>query len=198
MNSQSLPEKLILASGSKYRQQLLQRLGIAFDCHAPQIDESSGDHEAPIELVRRLAALKAEAVSREFPRAIVIGSDQLAVFDGNVIGKPGSYKNALRQLTTFSGQTVEFLTAVSVQCLESGFEEQHTDSTQVCFSNLKTEQIERYLEKEKPFDCTGSFKAESLGIVLFDQINSTDPTALIGLPLIATATMLRRAGLQLP
>ena len=198
MNSESLPEKLILASSSKYRQQLLQRLGIAFDCHSPQIDVSGREHETPIELVRRLASLKAETVSREYPRAIVIGSDQLAVFDGKVIGKPGSYKNALQQLTSFSGQTVEFLTAVSVQCLESGFEEQYTDCTRVCFSNLETEQIERYLEKEKPFDCAGSFKAESLGIALFDQINCTDPSALIGLPLIATAAMLRRAGLQLP
>jgi len=198
MNSESLSSRLILASSSKYRKILLNRLGIPFECLSPDIDETAHHHESPFDLVERLAAEKAEAISREHPRAIVIGSDQLAVFDGQIIGKPGTSQVALEQLTSFSGQLVEFLTAVSVQSVESNFKEQHTDRTRVCFRTLRTDEIERYLEKEKPFDCAGSFKAESLGITLFERISCEDPTALTGLPLICTAAMLRRAGLQLP
>lgn len=198
MNSESLPEKLILASSSKYRKMLLHRFGIPFDCRSPEIDETALNNESPDELVGRLSTQKAEAVSREYPRSVVIGSDQLAVFNGQIIGKPGTYQAALEQLTSFSGQVVEFLTAVSVLCDESNFKEQHTDRTRVHFRDLQHEEIERYLEMEKPFDCAGAFKAESLGIVLFESINSEDPTALIGLPLIRTAAMLRRAGLHLP
>jgi len=141
---------------------------------------------------------KAASISAQHPLAVVIGSDQLAVFNGEVIGKPGTYPVALEQLQSFSGQVVEFLTAVAVQCRDSGFAEQYTDCTRVSFRRLGLEEIERYLEKEKPFDCAGAFKAESLGIVLFERISSGDPTALIGLPLIRTAAMLRQAGLQLP
>lgn len=189
---------LILASSSQYRKMLLQRFGIPFACHSPEIDETAQNNESPSDLVARLAAEKAESVSREHPQAVVIGSDQLAVFDGQIIGKPGDYQLALRQLTSFSGQVVEFLTSVSVQSRECDFAEQHTDRTRVCFRNLQQEEIKRYLEAEKPFDCVGAFKAESMGIVLFERIISDDPTALIGLPLIRTAEMLRRAGLQLP
>ena len=198
MNNESLPSKLILASSSKYRSLLLQRLGIPFDCQAPEIDETAQDSELPSDLVGRLAEKKAASISAQHPQAVVIGSDQLAVFNGQVIGKPGTYAAALEQLQSFSGQVVEFLTAVVVQCRDSGFAEQHTDCTRVSFRKLEFEEIERYLEKEKPFDCAGAFKAESLGIVLFESINSEDPTALIGLPMIRTASMLRRAGLQLP
>jgi septum formation protein len=129
---------------------------------------------------------------------VVIGSDQIALFDGQIIGKPGSHPAALEQLRSFSGQVVEFLTAVYVMCRESGFAEQYTDHTRVYFRTLQDEEIERYLQQEKPYDCAGAFKAESLGIVLFERIVSEDPTALIGLPLIRTAAMLRRAGLPLP
>lgn len=198
MNNESLSSKLILASSSKYRKILLHRLGVLFDCHSPSIDESARNNEQPLDLVKRLAAQKAEVITRDWPQAVVIGSDQTAVFDGRIIGKPGTHKAALEQLTAFSGQVVEFLTAVSVQCRDSGFEEHYIDLTKVCFRTLQQEEIERYLEREKPFDCTGAFKAESLGIVLFEQIKTEDPTALIGLPLIHTAGMLRRAGLQLP
>jgi len=198
MNSESLSSRLILASSSKYRKILLNRFGIPFECQSPEIDETAHNHESPFELVERLAAEKAEAINRAHPRAIVIGSDQLAVFNGQIIGKPGTHQAALEQLTSFSGQVVEFLTAVSVQSMENSFKEQYTDRTRVCFRTLQADEIERYLEKEKPFDCAGAFKAESLGITLFERISCEDPTALIGLPLIRTAAMLRRAGLQLP
>jgi len=198
MNTESLPEKLILASSSKYRRKLLQRFGIPFGCQSPEIDETVLPGESPAELVARLATRKAKVVSKKKPRAIVIGSDQIAVFNGRIIGKPGNYEAALEQLAGFSGQVVEFLTTVSVQSHQIQFSEQHTDSTKVRFRTLQRDEIERYLQKEKPFDCAGAFKAESLGIALFDSIISEDPTALVGLPLIRTAAMLRRAGLKLP
>lgn len=198
MNIESLPARLILASSSKYRKLQLQRFGISFDCESPEIDETALNNESPHELVGRLALKKAEAVSRQHPQSVVIGSDQIALFDGQIIGKPGNHQAALKQLKSFSGQVVEFLTAVSVLCRESGFSEQYTDCTRVCFRSLQDEEIERYLQQEKPYDCAGAFKAESLGIVLFDRIISEDPTALIGLPLIRTAAMLRSAGLPLP
>jgi len=198
MNTESLPEKLILASSSKYRRKLLQRFGIPFGCQSPEIDETVLPGESPAELVVRLATRKAKVVSKKKPRAIVIGSDQIAVFNGRIIGKPGNYEAALEQLAGFSGQVVEFLTTVSVQSHQIQFSEQHTDSTKVRFRTLQRDEIERYLQKEKPFDCAGAFKAESLGIALFDSIISEDPTALVGLPLIRTAAMLRRAGLKLP
>ena len=198
MISESLPAGLILASSSKYRKMLLHRFGIPFDCHSPDIDETALDNESPGDLVVRLAIQKAQSVSLEHPGAIIIGSDQMAVFDGRIIGKPGGRQAAFEQLSSFSGQSVEFLTAISVQLRNSGFNEWHVDRTRVHFRKLQAEEIERYLEKEKPFDCAGAFKAESLGITLFERISSEDPTALIGLPLIQTAAMLRRAGLLLP
>jgi septum formation protein len=198
MNSESLPAKLILASTSKYRKLLLQRLALAFDCYAPDTDETPDPGESPSGLVSRLATEKALSVSKDYPEAIVIGSDQLAVLDGQIIGKPGNHQAALRQLKACSSRSVIFLTAVAVTCRASGFREQYTDTTTVDFRSLETEEIETYLEKEKPYDCAGSFKSESLGVVLFERINTEDPSALIGLPLIQTSAMLRRAGLPLP
>jgi septum formation protein len=190
MSNESLPTRLILASSSKYRKLQLQRFGIPFDCQSPRGDETALSDESPHELVARLAVKKAESISRQHPQAVVIGSDQIALFDGQMV--------AVKQLKSFSGQVVEFLTAVSVLCLESSFSEQYTDCTRVYFRILQDEEIERYLQQEKPYDCAGAFKAESLGIVLFERIVSEDPTALIGLPLIRTAAMLRRAGMPLP
>lgn len=198
MNNKSLPDTLILASGSKYRKMLLQRLGKSFQCRAPDIDESAYQEESPNDLVMRLAQQKASAIATHHPGAIVIGSDQLAVFNNRVIGKPGNHAAAASQLKQFSGQVIEFLTAVSVKCEENRFSEQHLDVTRVFFRSLRSDEIERYLQQEEPYDCAGSFKAESLGIVLFEKIISEDPTALIGLPLIRTSAMLRRAGLELP
>jgi septum formation protein len=198
MNTASLPERLILASSSQYRKMLLERFGVPFVCQAPEIDESMQAGEIPSNLVRRLAIQKAHVVARKNSLSIVIGSDQLAVFDGQIIGKPGDFETALAQLMRFSGHAVEFLTAVSVQSAGKGFSEQFMDTTRVYFRTLQREELERYLLKEEPFDCVGAFKAEMSGIVLFERVTSEDPTALIGLPLIRTAALLRRAGLQLP
>jgi septum formation protein len=198
MKDKSLFSGLILASTSKYRRMLLERLDLPFECQSPAIDETAGDGELPLDLVERLALRKAESISRKFPGAIVIGSDQVAVFNDRIIGKPGNYDAAQAQLESFSGQVVEFLTAVSVQSAASNFCALHTDRTQVFFRNLQADEIERYLDREKPFDCAGAFKAESLGITLFERISSNDPTAITGLPLIRTASMLREAGLKLP
>lgn len=198
MNSESLSASLILASSSKYRKLLLQRIGVPFDCLSPMVDETCGAHEKPRDLVVRLAFEKARSASNQKPRAIVIGSDQVAVFEGRIIGKPGNHQKAAAQLSSFSGQAVEFLTAVSVQCLANGFNEQYVDITRVKFRQLHSDEIERYLDAEKPYDCAGAFKAEALGIVLFESVSSEDPTALVGLPLIRTAAMLRNAGLRLP
>jgi septum formation protein len=198
MNSESPPRRLILASSSKYRKNLLMRFGIDFACRSPSVDETAAKNEPPAELVRRLAKHKAEFVSAKHPEVIVIGSDQVAVFGGRVIGKPGGFAAALEQLSSFSGQSVRFLTAVCVSCAETGFSEEHTDVTEVVFRSLQNNEMERYLLREKPYDCAGAFKAESLGITLFEKIISDDPTALIGLPLIRTAGMLRSAGYKLP
>lgn len=198
MNTVTPPRSLILASTSNYRKMLLQRLALPFDCESPHTDETAGANEAPADVVSRLATQKALVVANKHPAAIVIGSDQLAVFSGQLVGKPGNHELALQQLMSFSGQQVDFLTAVTVFCRELGFYEQYTDCTRVCFRTLRQEEIERYLLQEKPYDCTGAFKAESLGIVLFESIKSDDPTALTGLPLIQTAAMLRKAGLSLP
>jgi septum formation protein len=198
MNGESLPEILILASTSNYRELLLQRLGLPFSCEPPETDETPLDGEEPCDLVARLATQKATAVARKYPGAVVIGSDQIALLNGKVLGKPGNHQAAVEQLSSCSGHTVNFLTSVSVQFLEKNLIEVYTDTTQVCFRHLTSTEIESYLQKEKPYDCAGSFKAESLGVTLFEHIISEDPTALIGLPLIRTAAMLRRAGLQLP
>lgn len=177
---------------------LLERLRVPFEYRAPAIDETVREGEDPLELVTRLAMEKAQAVSLANPDAIVIGSDQAAVFNGGVVGKPGNFDKALAQLSSFSGQVVEFLTAVAVQRPATGFTRHHVDRTSVGFRKLQRAEIERYLETEEPYDCAGAFKAESLGITLFEYIRSDDPTALIGLPLISTAAMLRLAGLRLP
>jgi len=198
MNSESLSARLILASSSKYRKMLLQRLMLPYECCSPEIDETPHPGESPADLVTRLAEDKAASVASEHTDALVIGSDQLAVFDGQVIGKPGNHRTAHEQLTSFSGQLVKFLTGVSVQCRASGFSEHYIDCTRVYFRNLQAAEIERYLQQEKPYDCAGSFKSEQSGIVLFERVCSEDPTALIGLPLIQTAAILRRAGLLLP
>jgi len=198
MNNESLPLKLILASGSKYRSMLLQRLGLPFECFAPGIDEFALENESPLDRVERLSVAKAAAVSRNHPTAVVIGSDQMAVFESRAIGKPGNHQRAVEQLLSFSGQTIEFLTAVTVHSSATGFNETNVDRTRVVFRELDGAEIERYLQQEQPYDCAGAFKAESLGISLFRCIESEDPTGLIGLPLITTAAMLRRAGFALP
>jgi septum formation protein len=189
---------LILASTSRYRRALLQRLGLPFDCVAPDADETRLPGEPAAQLAARLARLKAEAVAREHPHAIVIGSDQVALRGTDVLGKPGSIERCREQLQKSSGREVVFLTAVHVIDGAGGRAESHVDRTVVKFRELSDAEIERYIERDNPLDCAGGFKAESLGIALFERIDSSDPTGLTGLPLSWLCGALRRARVQIP
>lgn len=198
MRRQSQTANLVLASTSPYRKALLQRLGLPFDVSAPRTDETPLPAEGPEQLVARLAGAKAAAVARERPGAIVIGSDQVAVHGGRIIGKPGDPARAREQLASFSGQRVEFLTAVSVQCLRQGFRYDATVGTTAEFRDLTAGEIRRYVALDRPLDCAGGFRSEAAGSALLRRLSSDDPSAIIGLPLIAVAEGLRRAGLALP
>lgn len=190
---------LVLGSTSRYRAELLRRLTTTFRQIAPDVDETRAGNEAPRTLAVRLAHAKAQAVARQSPGAIVIGSDQVAAFDDRVLGKPGTIEAACAQLAACSGRHVEFFTALCVVDMRAGeprvFEA--TDVTRVVFRTLSTHEIERYVEREQPLDCAGSFKSEGLGIALFERIENDDPSALIGLPLIALARLLREAGVAI-
>lgn len=188
---------LVLGSTSPYRRALLQRLRIPFEVAAPDVDETPLAGEAPRMLAQRLALAKARAVALLFPDAVVIGSDQVADLLGMPLGKPGTHENAVAQLRMMRGQTVVFQTAVSVVCLESGFEENSLAAVSVTFRDLTDHEIENYLRAEQPYDCAGSAKSEGLGIALLASIDSDDPTALVGLPLIRTCQMIRAAGIEL-
>lgn len=188
---------LILGSTSPYRRALLERLRIAFQVVAPEVDETPIDGESPRDLACRLALAKARAVARLYPQAVVIGSDQVADLDGEPLGKPLTHARAVAQLQAMRGRKVVFQTAVAVVCAEAGFCEQDLAPVEVQFRMLTDAEIEAYLQAEKPYDCAGSARSEGLGIVLLDAIDSDDPTALVGLPLIRTARMLRAAGLRL-
>ncbi len=188
---------LVLGSTSRYRSELLQRLRIPFEVVAPEVDETPLAGEAPAALATRLALEKARAVARLHPGAIVIGSDQVADLDGMALGKPGNHEKATAQLRQMRGRAVVFQTAVAVVCLESGFERSSLAAVRVQFRTLSDEDIESYLRAEQPYDCAGSAKSEGLGITLLASIDSDDPTALIGLPLIRTCTLLRAAGIAL-
>lgn len=198
MPPQSHKNLLILASTSPYRKLLLERLGIRFDVASPKVNETALVGEHPGALVSRLARLKSEAISTRYPDAIVIGSDQVAECDGRIVGKPGNRERALRQLRAFSGKTVRFLTAVHIRCENRPFEFNETVATHAVFRDLADDEINRYLDRDKPFDCAGSFKSEQAGISLLDSLESADPTAIVGLPLIATAAALRAAGFPVP
>ena len=188
---------LILGSTSAYRRGLLDRLRLPFTCERPEVDETPGDREAPDALAIRLAQAKAEEVAARIPGAWVIGSDQVAALDGRPLGKPGGRDAAIAQLTAMSGRSVIFHTALALA--RAGQPTlQAQDRTEVVFRTLQADEIARYVDAEQPFDCAGSFKCEGLGIVLFEAIRSDDPTALVGLPLIATARLLRTAGYTLP
>jgi septum formation protein len=192
-----MPAPLLLASTSVYRRELLTRLGLPFDVARPDTDETPQPGEAPAALAQRLAVAKAAAVAAQHPQAWVIGSDQVAEFDGRPIGKPGGRDGALAQLAAMSGREVRFVTGLCVSRHEQA-PLTALDITVVRFRQLSGAEIERYVDAEQPYDCAGSFKSEGLGIALFDAIESSDPTALIGLPLIATARLLREAGYSLP
>ena len=188
---------LILGSTSRYRRALLERLNIPFLVAAPDVDETPLRQETPCVLAERLALAKAKAVAAQFPHAVVIGSDQVADLNGQCLGKPGTHEKAVVQLRLMRGQTVVFQTAVAVVCLETGFEQRSLAAVRVKFRDLTDDEIENYLRIEQPYDCAGSAKSEGLGIALLDGIDSDDPTALIGLPLIRTCQMLRAAGIAL-
>ena len=187
---------LILGSTSRYRRELLQRLHLPFDVMAPQVDETPLPGEAPATLALRLALAKARAVAQRHPTAVVIGADQVADLDGLPIGKPGSHERATAQLRQLSGRRAVFQTAVAVVRANTGFEQALLAPVTVQFRTLSDAEIEHYLRLEEPYDCAGSAKCETLGIALLDAIDSDDPTALIGLPLIRTCALLRAAGLD--
>ncbi len=188
--------RLILGSTSPYRRELLSRLRLPFDVVSPQVDESPLLGEAPRALALRLAMAKARAVAALHPQAVVIGSDQVADLDGEPLGKPGTHARATVQLQRMRGKTVVFQTAVAVVCIGTGFAQVELAQVNVIFRNLDDAEIERYLQAETPYDCAGSAKSEGLGIALLESIDSDDPSALVGLPLIRTCRMLRAAGVR--
>jgi septum formation protein len=175
----------------------LERLRIPFAVSAPNVDETPMPGEAPQNLARRLALAKAQAAAAMHPEAVVIGSDQVADLNGLPLGKPGEHARAVAQLRQMRGKTVIFQTALAVVCLATGFEQVDLAPVRVVFRDLSDEEIEAYLQAEQPYDCAGSAKSEGLGIALLESIDNDDPTALIGLPLIRTARLLRQAGVKL-
>jgi septum formation protein len=187
---------LVLGSSSRYRRELLSRLNLTFVVSVPDVDETPRPGESPRELALRLALAKAHAVAAKFPQAAVIGSDQVADLDGESLGKPGTHERAVAQLRRMRGRTVVFQTAVAVVCQETGFEQLELAAVSVRFRQLSDTEIESYLRAEQPYDCAGSARSEGLGIALLDAIDSDDPTALVGLPLIRTCRMLRAAGVK--
>ena len=191
-----MAQRLILASSSPYRRELLARLGIEFRSASPDVDESPLPGESPGNLVLRLAEAKARKVGEGEPEAVVIGSDQVAVHDGKELGKPGTVANAERQLARLSGQRVDFLTGVAVLNSATGGLQTHTDRTTTTFRHLSEAEIRRYVALDQPLDCAGAIKSESRGVMLFERVETEDPTAAIGLPLIRLAALLRNEGIN--
>jgi septum formation protein len=189
---------LILASSSPFRRQLLERLALPFIVSSPQIDETPLPDESARQLVLRLAESKARALAGRFTSALIIGSDQVAVLQDQILGKPGNRANAIAQLTACNGKTVVFHTGLCL--LDTAENTCQVDAivSEVKFRDLTEAQIERYVDAEQPFNSAGSFKAESLGITLFEHLRGDDPSALIGLPLICLTRMLNNAGIALP
>ena len=187
---------LILASTSRYRRELLERLRIPFQAMSPETDETPLPGEPPAQLAERLALAKARALATRFPGAVVIGADQVADVDGVALGKPGTHERAVEQLRAMSGRAIVFQTALAVVRASTGFAQVQRAPVRVRFRTLSDAEIEFYLRTEQPYDCAGSAKCETLGIALLDAIESDDPTALIGLPLIRTCALLRAAGLD--
>jgi septum formation protein len=186
---------LVLASTSRYRAELLGKLGLPFVTASPGTDESPLPGELPQDLVKRLARAKAEAVAAQFPDALIIGSDQMAVCGSDVLGKPGTADRAEAQLTLLSGRSVEFVTGLCLHDARSGHSAVELDLTRVVFRQLTATEVRDYVAREQPLDCAGAFKSEGLGIALFERIEGEDPNALIGLPLIRLCRLLRTAGI---
>jgi septum formation protein len=188
------PPRIVLASSSPYRRELLARLRLAFEVHAPAVDEAALPGEATRDTALRLAQAKARAVATELPAALIIGCDQVADLEGAALGKPGTHANAVAQLKAMRGHRVRFHTALALLNAGTGALQTAEVPTTVRFRQYDDAEIERYLAAERPYDCAGSAKIEGVGIVLVETVESADPTALIGLPLIALAAMLRREG----
>ena len=191
-----MQSKLILASSSPFRQQLLARLQLDFECRSPEVDEATRANEDAVHYVRRLAESKARAVAQLEPGTVVIGSDQCALLDGEILGKPGNHKNALLQLRRAQGKRVLFHTAVCVLRLDANFCVVEEVPFEVEFRRLSDRQLEHYLRVEQPYECAGSFKAEGYGSCLFRRMRGDDPSALIGLPLLKLTEMLEAAGIE--
>jgi septum formation protein len=188
--------RLVLGSTSRYRRELLGRLCIPFEVAAPDVEEAPLPGESPRAVAVRLALAKARDVAQRFPQAVVIGSDQVADLAGEPLGKPGTHARAVEQLRRMRGRTVVFHTALAVVCMATGFEAEDLAPVQVHFRDLTDAEIEAYLLAEQPYDCAGSAKSEGLGITLLESIDSDDPSALVGLPLIRTCRLLRAAGVK--
>ena len=191
-------QNIVLASTSAYRRMLLERLHLPFETARPEVDETPLPGELPPATANRLAIAKAQAVASGWTDALIIGSDQVAHMGAEVFGKPGTAERAIAQLRSMSGRTVVFHTALAVICTRSGRIQTDSVPTEVRFRTLSDAEIVRYVEKERPLDCAGSAKSEGLGITLLDALSGDDPTALIGLPLIALSRMLRAEGVELP
>ncbi|QXW31576.1 Maf-like protein [Aeromonas sanarellii] len=189
---------LILASTSRYRKALLEKLGLPFQCASPEVDETPRPGETADTLVRRLAHAKASAIARQHDQGLIIGSDQVCVCDGRILGKPGTVENAVAQLMLAQGRSVTFYTGLCVINAANGHAEQLVEPFTVHFRSLDEAAIRRYVEAERPLDCAGSFKCEGMGIVLFKALEGRDPNALVGLPLIALIDLLGRHDLHLP
>ncbi|MDR3426814.1 MULTISPECIES: Maf family nucleotide pyrophosphatase [Silvimonas] len=197
MQKQALPARqLVLASTSVYRRELLARLGVPFETAAPHVDETPLRAETAAQTSLRLAIAKAQALGTQFADALLIGSDQVALLDGEQLGKPGNHERAVAQLSLMRGRTVEFHTALALHDTRTGQTRTATDITRVTLRNYNDAQIEHYLRRDQPYDCAGSAKVESLGIAMIAAVESTDPTALIGLPLIALCSLLQEAGVE--
>jgi len=196
--SLSIPRRLVLASTSVYRRELLSRLRLPFDIARPDADESPLPGESPRALALRLAEVKARAVAKDYPDALIIGSDQVAWAGDRIYGKPGSRERAIAQLTELSGKVAFFDTALCLLDAASGRSETVCVPTETRFRVLSRQEIERYVDSDQPLDCAGAAKSESLGVALLEYMRSDDPSALIGLPLIALCRMLRADGVQIP
>ncbi|MCQ8876486.1 Maf family nucleotide pyrophosphatase [Pseudoalteromonas shioyasakiensis] len=187
---------LILASSSPFRQSLLQKFNLPFASFSPDVDETPLANESPSELVMRLSALKARAAQGKYTEGLVIGSDQVAVFNGQILGKPHNKENAIKQLSLFSANTVTFLTGLSVYDIKTDSIKTIVEPFKVTFKTLTTAKINAYCDAEQPYNCAGSFKSEGLGICLFEKLSGDDPNSLIGLPLIKLSQLLTEFGLD--
>ncbi|NMP15568.1 nucleoside triphosphate pyrophosphatase [Thalassotalea sp. Y01] len=186
--------QLVLGSTSPFRKALLEKLGVPFACAKPDVDETALTDESPEQLVARLAEQKANAVAAQYPDALIIGSDQVAVCDGNILGKPHTHENAIKQLQSFSGKTVTFLTGLCLYNSATQNSQVIVEPFYVSFRDLSLTEIDNYLKAEQPYNCAGSFKSEALGICLFKSLQGDDPNSLIGLPLIKLHQLLKNEG----